>query len=337
MLIYRNRCKVYEVEGAGRIKVDWREFQPAETTPSNRTIIFLPGWGFNEHAEATVSLCQAFTDYSHDTTYAVDTRAEQIVPHTLLFEAEASRRFINEKGIKNAVVVAHSLAGGQAGELIALLQERNRDILIDGLILLDSMALYDQTIGEFVRNYLREMRNQRAGLKHLPQFKGSEDLQTQNNRFLREGLLEVLSEIMHSHVQFPHRLLNEIQEMIKTNPSLGHIEVPIVLVHGAHDMLSQPACIIPYQGRPQISGRPYTEGLQQDIGNEREEFLRNSLFHKSPYIRMVVPEKAGHHGLSSLRPQSVARSSLYLLERYKRQQISAVVELHEETGKCPTK
>src|SRR5205823_240833 len=128
------------------IKVAWREFQPAEKkstaeiTPSNRTIIFIPGWGFNEHAEAIAPLCQAFADYSHDTTYAVDTRAERIVPHTLLYEAEAACRFIQEKRIKNAVVVANSLAGGQASELIVLLHESKPDIHIDGLILLDSMA-----------------------------------------------------------------------------------------------------------------------------------------------------------------------------------------------------
>jgi pimeloyl-ACP methyl ester carboxylesterase len=321
MLTYRNCCKVYKVEGAGRIKVAWRELQPAvKNTLSTRTIIFIPGWGYNEHAEAITPLCQAFADYSHDTTYAVDTRAERIVPHTLLYEAEAARRFIQEKRIKNAVIVAHSLAGGQAGELIVLLRERNPDIHIESLILLDSLALYAQTVGEVVRNYPREMLNQRAGLKYLPQFKGSEDLQTQNRKYLREGSLEIISEIMRSHVQFPHRLLNEIQVMIKTNPHLGDIEVPVVLVHGAHDMLSQPARIIPHQGKLRIPGRPYIENVQQDVGNEREEFLRDSLFHKSPYIRMVVPEKAGCHGLLSLRPQSVARSSLYLLERYKRQQ-----------------
>src|SRR2546421_407166 len=224
MLTYRNCCKVYEIEGAGRIKVAWQELQPAEkmsaieNTPSKRTIIFIPGWGFNEHAEAITPLCQAFADHSYATTYAVDTRAERIVPHTLLYEAEAARRFIQEKRIKNAVIVAHSLAGGLAGELIVLLRERNPDIYIERLILLDSMALYAQTVGEVIRNYSREMLNQRAGLKHLPQFKGSEDLQTQNRKYLREGSLEILSEIMRSHVQFPHRLLNEIQELIKINP-----------------------------------------------------------------------------------------------------------------------
>src|SRR3984893_19096154 len=117
MLTYRNRCQMYEVEGAGEIKVAWRELQPSvRNTLMERTIIFIPGWGYNEHAEAITPLCQAYADYSRGTTYAIDTRAERIVPHTLLYEAEAPRRFIQEKCIKNVVIVAHSFAGGLAGE-----------------------------------------------------------------------------------------------------------------------------------------------------------------------------------------------------------------------------
>jgi pimeloyl-ACP methyl ester carboxylesterase len=321
MLIDRKNVEVFDIEGAGRIKVAWREFKPArEHSPSQRTVIFIPGWGFSEHAEAINPLCQALANFSHDTTYAVDTRAERIVPQTLLYEAEAVRRFLQVKCVKNVVVVANSHGGGQAGELVVLLQKKNSDIHIEGLILLDSMALYTQTVEEVVRNYPREMLNQRVDLKHLTQLKGNQSLQTQNRKYLREGSLEILSEILHSHIQYPHRLLNEIQGMINTNPHLGDIEVPVVLVHGAHDMLSQPARIIPYQERPRVAGRPFIENVQQDVGNEREAFLRGSLFHKSPYVRMIVPEKAGSHGLLSVRPQSVARSSLYLLERYQRQQ-----------------
>src|SRR5216684_808138 len=118
MSINHTCFKVYEVEGAGRIKVAWQEFRPAEsiataeTTPTNRVIIFIPGWGYNEHAQTIAPSCRAFADYSHNTTYAVDTRAESIVSYTLFYEAEAVRQFIQEKGIKNAILVANSLAGG---------------------------------------------------------------------------------------------------------------------------------------------------------------------------------------------------------------------------------
>jgi len=50
----------------------------------------------------------------------------------------------------------------------------------------------------------------------------------------------------------------------------------------------------------------------------REKYLNEHLFPGSPYIRMLVPEKLGVHALPFLRPDSIAKTSLYMLQRSKR-------------------
>lgn len=323
--------KVYNIEGAGKIVVGWRQFQPdvksSQHNSTHKTIIFIPGWACNERSETIAPLCRAFANYSFETVYALDTRADRIIPHSVLYEAEADRQFLQEKGFRN-VIIANSLGGGQAAYLITLLQERNpvicdeenkqvAGIHIEGLILLDSMALYDQTTRELMRNYAGEMQYSSFGLKLSPKFKGSKNLSTQNWHYLREGFFEIIKEIISSHVYYPSRLRNELKEIVRANPCLGDITVPIILIQGVNDMLSQPAKIIPNQEKhvEDIHTSQYIEDIY-----EREHYLQKNKFKKSPYIRMIVPAKAGCHGLPSFRPQAVARASLYLLERWKRQQ-----------------
>lgn len=160
--------KRYEVEGTG-IQVAWKLFQPKEAADSQeaserkKAVVFLPGWSITEQAKSIEILCQTFANYSRDAVYAVDTRTEKIVPDSLTKEAEAVRQFIQERGIENITVVGNSLGGAQAIHLTALLQQ-NPNINIDGLILLDSLSLYDQTGTKLAVNYTRDMFNTRMAL-----------------------------------------------------------------------------------------------------------------------------------------------------------------------------
>lgn len=142
--------KRYEVEGTG-IVVAWKLFKPKETSlpqegdKPKKTVVFLPGWSITEQSKALEILAQSFADYSYNTAFVVDTRIEQVVDGSFVKEAEAVRQFIHERGLENIILVGNSLGGAQAIHLTALLQERSPNINIDGLILLDSVSLYNQT------------------------------------------------------------------------------------------------------------------------------------------------------------------------------------------------
>lgn len=312
--------KKYEVEGNG-IALAWKAFQPSETSQpqeadtSKKAVVFIPGWSITEQAKSIELLGKTFADYSQDTTYAVDTRTDKVIPNATELQAEAIRRFIEERGLEEITLVGNSLGGVEAIHLTALLQERNPNITIDGLVLFDSMSLYDQSGANLAVSYAKDMVNTRMDLRHPPQMKGSDVLADQNSKYTKDGIVETLKEVMRSHVRYPSRTLNEIQQMVKTNPHLGAVRAPIVMIQGAHDSLSNPARIIPNQEPDSTAESEYIKDI-----HEREKFLQEHVFTNSPYIRMIVPEKMGHHNVSYSRPESVARSSLYLLRRWHRQQ-----------------
>jgi hypothetical protein len=54
-------------------------------------------------------------------TYAVDTRAVAIVPHSLANEAAAVRRWLQESGITVVTLIGDSQGGAQAIHLTVLL------------------------------------------------------------------------------------------------------------------------------------------------------------------------------------------------------------------------
>lgn len=285
--------KRYEIEGTG-IHVAWSVSQPqAVMKPSfaNKAVVYLPGWGYNEQAKSVEQFCQKLADYSRMMTYALDTRTESVIPQSLLTEAWVDCQLIKEKGIDDITIVGHSQGGSQAIHLTRLLQNR---IHVNGLILLDAVSLHDQFIGNIVINYIRELI--RSILKNEP--------------YIKEGIIETVRQIrlaggIHRYLI---RVWNELIEIHAINPSAQEVRVPVIIVHGAKDFISQPSKII-----PDLEGRQRPSYIQDMNG--REKYLQERLFPKSPSIKMLVVKKRGYHSLLALRPDEVARASLYLVER----------------------
>ena len=307
--IVYTETKRYSVYGTN-IVVSWREFLPDVNTNEPldpyQAVVFLTGWGYTEQAKSTVALSQALANYSHMRVYAVDTYTEQDYSHSLLIEATAVKQFIDEKGLREKIIVGQS-QGGSASIYIAAISEG-----IEGLVLIDSMGLYKQHLGNFIINYARENINSML----MPQYPPHSDidaLNAINAASSKDGLAEIqrqmrLARGFHHYLK---RVLNEIQQMLIVNPYSYIVKTPIIIVHGANDKISQPERIIPYQGK--FDKAPYIQDMC-----EREQFLQEHLFPNSPYVRMIVAEKMGYHGLPAFRPKEVASSSLYLLDRWHR-------------------
>jgi pimeloyl-ACP methyl ester carboxylesterase len=311
-------ARTYEVEG-GAILVAWKAFPPLESAashecpPSHSALIYLPGWSFTERTTAIAPLCQAAADYVHEMTYAVDTRAAAIVPHSLAYEAEAVRRWLQESGIAKVTLIGDSQGGAQAIHLTVLLQESSPEIEVKALVLYNPVGLYDQPIRTLLRNYVQEGHKLRRDVARIANAKEVSSLLQHN---LTEGSFVIARELLRSHVHYPRRLLNEIKEMAQANPYLTEIRVPVILVQGASDLLSHPAQIIPAQaGGEETQPSSYIKDR-----HEREHVLQRRVFPQSPYVTMLVAEKMGYHALPSLRPKAVVHASLYLVKRWKRMQ-----------------
>ena len=172
------------------------------------------------------------------------------------------------------------------------------------------MSLYKQTAAEIAVNWARDLTSTLINLRNPPKFTGDDELVRQNIKYLQDGTIEILKEVMRSHlISWPSREVSELRAMAKAKPQMGEIKAPIVLIQGADDLLSKPKKIV-----PQVTNIKDLQELQ-----ERERYLRENIFTSSPYIRMIVPEKMGHHNVTYSRPESAAKTSLYLLKRWHRQ------------------
>jgi pimeloyl-ACP methyl ester carboxylesterase len=311
--------KNYEV-GGEIVRVAWKTFEPKEKkeTSSDGAVVFIPGWSITEKADSIERLCAQFADYSENPTYAIDARTENIVPNSAEIQAEAIRFFVREKGLNDIVLAGNSLGGAEVVHLAALLQEKDPDVRIEGLVLLDSLSLYDQTVPALAANYTRDLVKTEGEMVAIkakkmfgrePRLKKSTaaTLADQNKKYLTDGTVEILKEIMRSNVDYPRRTMAEIRQMAKTNPHLKDVKAPVVIIQGADDLLSNSDKIIP---KPE-----HREDMRT-----REAFLKENVFTNAPHVAMIVPEKLGHHNVSYSRPEEVARSSLYMLKRWRREQ-----------------
>ena len=76
-----------------------------------------------------------------------------------------------------------------------------------------------------------------------------------------------------------------IKAVSDVNPHTHDITVPVVLVNGADDIVSNHKKILDGNEREQLKGA------------NREIFLKEKILSKSPYVKMVIPEKTSNHGL----------------------------------------
>lgn len=308
----------YDVEG-NKVDLNWKMFQPdnfktAEKFDPEKAIIFTPCWSVTEKSEGVKELCGEFANYSECQTYAVDTRAKKIVTNATEVQAEAIRKFIEESGFKEVTLVGNSIGGLEVLNLAAALQKNDPEIKINGLVLLDSLSLYDQKTLELIKNSTKDSNSNKIvpplkrGETEIPQ-----EYLDRDKLYGKQFMAEIMKEVKASHIYYPQRLFYQLREMTRRNSHLEEIKAPIVLVQGENDLLSNPKKIIPTQKSEGEEPKGYINDYK-----EREEFLKKNIFKNSPYVRMVVPEKAGHHNVTYCRPKSVAQSSLYMLDRYYR-------------------
>lgn len=307
--------KPYEIEGT-KIDVSWKEFFPSNNKeiPGDEAVLFLSGWSAGR-AETLSYLSQRFAEDSGKTALLVTTGTKKDVPDSLYKQAEAIRGFIAEKGLKKVILVAHSEGGIKAADLISILQNENSNIDVQGLVLLDPVGLYKQ--------------NELKGVKFVAQFAQDTLLNTPINvtknvlksrlkdwsqfkKMLQAGsdiVFNIAKEIARAKgIGYVPKLKGQIAEMIKANTHYQDVRCPVVLIQGTEDPVSSPKKIIPIDVDPKSF-------------SERGEILGKTFFPNSPWTRMAAVWRTNpNHGNPHFNADQTAKTSLYLLERYRREQ-----------------
>lgn len=304
------QSKTYEVDSTP-ITVNFVGFEPQGEKDPDKTILFLPGWSMDAGSQSTNIVGKAFAEESSAETLVIDTTPKGVTKDSLYKEAAAISKLLKERRIKNVVIAGHSEGGIKAADLAAILQKQRdsgeSDINVEGIILMESMGLFKQEnpavfTGKFLKNGVIDAQAQT--------FKGvvsdREGISQTERRSLGMALdviLGTLKDLAKANIHYPQKLLSQISEMRSVDPRLGEIKVPVILIHGKNDLISSPEKVLP----------------EYEKTDDREKLLRESLFPNSPYVRMVTGERLGTHGMPIYRAEQVAKTSLYLLDRYKRQ------------------
>lgn len=317
--------KLYQLETGESVEIISKEFPYFSSEPSEgqdeRNVVFLPGWIMPADSPAVEKLGRAFAERAKGKAFAVTTRTEG-TPGTedpLYKEAQAVSKFIKEKGLKNIILAGHSQGGDKAIDLATILQE-DPELHIHGLVLLDSMGLYEQD--SLATNFAKDsiVSTPATMVKNVVKNPGAV---LQSLRAGNSVVGGIFKEIARSGTESLQRMKNEIEVMERKNPRLEQVQVPVILMSGSDDIVSHPDRIIPSGEEERILEeweRKDVEAGTETYIDPREKYLQESMFPNSPYVRMVAPEKLGNHGLPLFRSESVANASLYLLKRFERRE-----------------
>jgi pimeloyl-ACP methyl ester carboxylesterase len=312
------QSKMYESE-IGPIKVSWQKFLPkekgkAEEGAKNKATLFLPGIGIEAGYSSIKELNQSFADYGHVPAYSVFVRPERPgQPDSLQREAEAVIQFIEENHLDEITLAGHSQGGDRSINIANTIQEKHPNVKVRGLILMDSPGLYEQSSKEIKSKFFKD------ALIETP--KSVATREGFNSSFRKrslgvgtEILFTALKEAWRSKTGFLKRVRGYAGELAKFNEGVEKIQCPIVLIQGEKDLVSDVNKIIP----------------DKEQAKDREEYLKKSLFKKSPYVKMLIAKKLGHHGVPFYRSESVAKTALYMIERSERPEKGEDSELAED-------
>lgn len=158
----REGRKTYDTE-MGPVEVTWERFDASAHNAEHKkeqlakAVLFLPGWAMTAESKSIQPLSQSFADYADAPVYELFTFANKVPESDMLHsEAEAIRKFIEENGLNEIVITGHSQGGDKSIDLVTLLQEKNPEINVKGLVLMDSVGLHGQGEGELAAKFAKD-------------------------------------------------------------------------------------------------------------------------------------------------------------------------------------
>lgn len=301
----RSGKKQYNLENSIPVEVDWNEFvvEGKKDTPCEKAVIFLPGWAMGVQSAAIRELCETYAREMDGSTFAVQTRSEVTDDREagkdvdfLYEEAKAVAEFVRENGMKEIVVVGHSQGGDKGINVVTLLQN-NTSVKITGLVLLASVGLYEQNPSSLTANFITDAVWEVPGSVIAHEGGTKMSIVKTEMRTSIDVVKNIFRELFRSRSRYKRRLDREVEEMSQVNHRAKEVSAPIVLISGDNDRVSNPDEIV------------------EDRLHEREAQLKESIFHSSPWVRMFIPGRLAHHKVLFSRPETVARSTVYLLRR----------------------
>lgn len=306
-----------------KVKLSYSKFTPEgkETFDPQKAVIFLPGWPWSSHAKATWDLPRWLANYFGLNTYNIDTVTQTVAPNTANLEAEALRQFIESNDLKEVTIFGHSEGAIKAAELGFLLQQKNPQIMINGIVLANPMGFYPQSFPQLAKNFVFveiaqvEQKQKNPSIPHMPQI-----------RMMLELLGSIWQDVKATKLRYPWMFAQQMKEMMRINSTLDQLKAPILVLTTDQDFVSNYRKYLPEQEIEKMipepkEGEPPLDGQDKKIhaGKARRIYLREHLFPNANQIGVIVASKYGSHiGLPVERYQSVARVVSKIFDRLRR-------------------
>lgn len=318
----------YWLESGEAVTITIKEFQPIHeghhrhAAVSSPTIVFLPGWAMGADSEALERLGAAFARSSGTSAISMSTEIDTIADgqEALYKEAQAIALFIKERGLNKVILVGHSQGGDRGIDLATILQD-DSEISLKGLALIDAVGLYDQEPGELARHFAEDSLMDTASTV-VKKLRENPALAAQGMRVGASIVAGIFRDWMHYGSEAVPRVEKEVAAMAKKNPHMSQVAVPIVFITGTHDpVVNLDRLLSANEEERMVEEWEKTHTDTPDTPNARTlEVVLKRLFPKSPYVRAIIAEKLGHHGLPLFRPESVASITLFILKQYEHSQ-----------------
>ena len=287
----------------GFVEVHHKLFEPnPQSTPAydaSSANVFLTGWSVPEDTKSLEKYGQKLADISGKPTYIIDTPFHNISGNTISHEAEAVRNFLEKKRVEKVSLSGHSRGGTKAMHLAYQIQERGVSE-VEGLTLINSVGLYDQSLPDRVKGFAEDILLTHIHLyKSLHRKNGKDNFANAKDIF-RDSLLNQAQDAMGERLHYLGKVLDELKPTGEINPHTHELTCPVGIITGAKDPLSNPREIIPNKQK----GKKEKPWLRYE---EREVYLKETLFSASPAVKMLVAEKNPHHVGIVLRPHTYAK------------------------------
>ncbi len=344
--------------GQDRVETSWAKFVPEgkQLIDPNRAVIFLQGWPWKAEAKTTWDQPRALSEEFGITAYEIDTKVDRVAPDSLNIEAEAIRLFLEKQQLKEVTIFGHSEGGIRAANLAVLLEQKNPDIKINGVVLANSMGLYPQSfLKELAPNFISEV------------VKVESEEQNPKMAHTFQIWLRSMVEFAKSAPKNPKRFAQEMIDMMKVNEKLKQIKAPVVVMTTEKDFVSDYRKYMPEAGVQERMAKPQSiddlrryaeerfdslpDKVQSRYGNKesyvgqfmqkyesdeymkkfrtreeiarrgqaRKQYISEQVLPNSNAIEVIVATKYGSHiGLPVERPAQTARVVSGIFERLER-------------------
>ncbi|MDD4938110.1 MAG: hypothetical protein PHX34_03830 [Candidatus Shapirobacteria bacterium] len=218
-----------------------KEYRPKQTSVSGKeitekqitgdTVIYFGGTFENPDSKSTEDLKQSWADYSSNICYSFLATAD---PEEVL-------KFIKEKGLTNIVLTGYSQGAMRAVELARIL-EKNNQIKINGLVLLEPTSLYKQEnlSKKFISEISKTVESFGKYKKSSRKTYEEKELIKKGKYLLEEGVTIGIPKLIDVKGKNGLPLKDQIKNMSSVHPDLDKIKSKIVIIQGNDDAISNP-------------------------------------------------------------------------------------------------